>query len=132
MKKILTIYLSLSLVSCGILKSNKKKCNTGTYSSTKKYTLNIIDYKESYNSGDQIVLSMDSDQYSFGQAKLISLFHNNNQIYSFGKWLVFNSNKKEITLPKNMISEDSECFDVRIFYAADEVYISKTFLIKNK
>mgnify|MGYP007063419345 CR=1 FL=1 len=152
MRKVLLIYFCFSFLSCGIIENlqrrralkkvlkennvssdlDKKKCNIDAYSSTKKYKLNIIDYKDLYKSGDKIVLSMDSEQFSFGQATQISLFHNNIQVYSFGKWLIFNANKREVVLPRNMISENAECFDIRIFYASDEVYVSKTFLMKNK
>jgi|TARA_B110000238_G_C16129075_1_gene440610 hypothetical protein len=84
--------------------------------------------------GSNITVYMNSDIYSFGQAKEIALFNNDNKVLVFGTWLLFSNNNRTIQIPSNIVPAD--CYNIRVSKEGetiaiddDETYISEPFSI---
>lgn len=83
--------------------------------------------QDSFNIGEQLIIEMTSPIYSFGQAESVGLYLNETLVYSFGIWVYFGNNMKEITIPNVLCSD---CYTIRVFNSVDEVYISDSFVIR--
>ena len=84
--------------------------------------------------GSNITVYMNSDIYSFGQAKEVALFNNDNKVFVFGTWLLFSNNNRTFQIPSNIVPSD--CYNIRVSKegetvagADDETYISEPFSI---
>jgi hypothetical protein len=82
--------------------------------------------------GSNITVYMNSDIYSFGQAKEVALFNNDNKVLVFGTWLLFTNNNRTFYIPSNIVPAD--CYNIRVSKegetvagADDETYISEPF-----
>ena len=85
-----------------------------------------------YNFGDTYTVTLYSDTYSVGQQSGAILRLNENTVYNFGSWLVFDSNgQHDFTLPSE--SENiypSNCYTIVVIgYNQQEEYVSEPFTI---
>ena len=85
-----------------------------------------------YNFGDTYTVTLYSDTYSVGQQGGAILCLNENTVYNFGSWLVFDSNgQRDFTLPSE--SENiypSNCYTiVMIGYNQQDEYVSEPITI---
>ena len=85
-----------------------------------------------YNFGDTYQVTLYSDTYSVGQQGGVILRLNENTVYNFGSWLVFDSNgQHDFTLPSE--SENiypSNCYTIVVIgYNQQDEYVSEPFTI---
>ena len=85
-----------------------------------------------YNFGDTYTVTLYSDTYNVGQQGGVILKLNNNTIYNFGSWLVFDSNgQRDFTLPSE--SENiypSNCYTIVVIgYNQQDEYVSEPITI---
>ncbi|MDA0686217.1 MAG: hypothetical protein O3C22_05265 [Bacteroidetes bacterium] len=99
--------------------------NQGTTGST--YSIQITS-KSSFQPGESIKVTMYSSIYSFGQASSVKLYNGDNLVYTFGSWLVFDSNNsRQFSLPSSLAT--SNCYNIRVYKGSD-VYVSPKFTVK--
>ena len=85
-----------------------------------------------YNFGDTYTVTLYSDTYSVGQQGGAILCLNENTVYNFGSWLVFDSNgQRDFTLPSE--SENiypSNCYTIVVIgYNQQDEYVSEPITI---
>ncbi len=93
---------------------------------TGKYYSIKIPAKTYFKGGESIQVSMDSPTYQFGQASTIRLYDGDMQVHSFGNWLVFSNNTRNLILPTTLKS--SNCYNIHVLNNGD-VYVTNKFTI---
>ena len=94
---------------------------TGLY-----YTIQI-NSKSYFIAGENITLTMISPTYKFGQASAIRLYDGDNQISSFGNFLIFTDNSRTLTLPTSL--NGSNCYNIHVMDNVGDVYVTNKFTI---
>lgn len=103
-----------------------KNCQISQQTTGKYYSIRIPT-KTYFKGGESIQVSMDSPTYQFGQASTIRLYDGDTQVHSFGNWLVFSNNTRNLTLPTNLKS--SNCYNIHVLNNAGDVYVTSKFTI---
>ena len=114
--------------------SLSETCSLNDEQTGSLYELRIPNF-DYLNSGDQIMITMYSSTLSNNQVKNISLYKNDEFIYSWGNWLTLTNNQKSLVIPSSLTS--SSCYNIRVFEEGpsasstdDESYISELFEIR--
>ena len=100
-------------------------CNITSSTTGTDYTV-MSPTQSVFISGDSYTITLYSPTYAFNQASSVELYLDENQVYSFGTWLVFSNNTRTFTLPTVVTA--SNCYTLRVFYFGD-IYISTPFTI---
>ena len=85
-----------------------------------------------YNFGDTYTVTLYSDTYNVGQQGGVILRLNENTVYNFGSWLVFDSNgQHDFTLPSESDNiYPSNCYTIVVIgYNQQDEYVSEPFTI---
>lgn len=109
-----------------------EKCNQEDVSTGSTYEIIIVN-GSAFIVGGSILIKMKHDIYSFGQAKEVSLYRNDDEVENYGNWLNFPGNERSFAIPDVY---PSSCYNIRITKEGssvsdsdDEVYISELFEI---
>lgn len=103
-----------------------KTCQISQQTTGKDFNIQIPS-KSYYKAGSTIKITMYSPTYSFNQASGTWLYDGDNQIMSFGNWLVFSSNSRDLTLPATLAT--SNCYNIQVMDNAGNVYVTNKFTV---
>ena len=106
-------------------------CNIVHETTGTTFTL-IEPTQDLYNFEDTYIVTLYSDTYSVGQQGGVILRLNENVVYNFGSWLVFDSNgQRNFTLPAESAEiYPSNCYTmVVVGYNQEDEYVSEPFTI---
>jgi len=111
---------------------DSEDCNKEDISTGDIYEITIVN-GSAFIVGGSILIRMNHDIYSFGQAKNVSLYRNDDKIEDYGNWLNFPSNERSFIIPDVY---PSICYNIRVTKEGssvsdsdDPVYISELFEI---
>jgi hypothetical protein len=79
-----------------------------------------------FTQGESYPITMYSSVFDIGQVNNIKLYDGNLFIYSFGNWIVFTNNTKNLILPHSI--PVSNCYNIRVEDGSD-LYVSPNFTI---
>ena len=109
-----------------------EKCNREDASTGDTYEITIVN-GSAFIVGGSILIKMSHDLYSFGQAKEVFLYRNDDEVQKYGNWINFPSNERSFVIPDVY---PSSCYNIRVTKEGssvsdsdDEVYISELFEI---
>ena len=132
---ILLLVTSCSRESGSECETSQDNCQINDIPTGNLYQISITESNcSTFVLGSNITVYMNSDIYSFGQAKEVALFNNDNKVLVFGTWLLFSNNNRTFYIPSNIVPAD--CYNIRVSKegetvagADDETYISEPFSI---
>ena len=130
---LLLLTLSCSRESESECETRQDNCQINDIPTGNAYQISITESNcSTFVVGSNITVYMNSDIYSFGQAKEVALFNNDNKVFVFGTWLLFSNNNRTFQIPSNIVPSD--CYNIRVSKEGatvanddDETYISEPF-----
>ncbi|MDA0784288.1 MAG: hypothetical protein O2928_15215 [Proteobacteria bacterium] len=117
---------TLSSASMATTSLPDKVCQISQKTTGSNFTIQIPS-KSYYKSGETITVTMNSPTFKFGQASTIRLYDGDNQLSSFGNWLVFSNNSRDLVLPSTLSA--SNCYNIQVLDNAGSVYVTGKFTI---
>ena len=117
---------TLSSASIATTSLPDKVCQISQKTTGSNFTIQIPS-KSYYKSGETITVTMSSPTFKFGQASTIQLYDGDNQLSSFGNWLVFSNNSRDLVLPSTLSA--SNCYNIQVLDNAGSVYVTGKFTV---